>query len=107
MPVKGFINVGKQVDVQFTADQDNTGTVAVASGWVPDATPHPVPQPQVDTVAPGASSTHSFRVPQAFQLRITLDLPDGGSGTLAVRQDGTTISSGTVSSDTIWSFMVA
>ena len=91
MPLIGIINAGKTVDVRFLASQTNTGVTVIPIGWVPRSPGDPVPQPTTQTAAPGTSGTPVFSesIPRtARQLRITIQLPSGGSGTLEVRENG-------------------
>jgi hypothetical protein len=108
MPHKGFVHVGSNVIVKFFANHTNNGASSILTGYVPDPNADPPPSPQFDTVAPGGSATHSLNpVVRAFQIRITVDVPDdNGSGLLEVSENNTVLDRSPISSDTIWAYTV-
>ena len=89
MPLLGSVKIGSTVQIRFTASSSNSGSVSVLSGWVEDGT-NAVPPSQTDpgVIAGMSIRPHTFSVPRAIQLRVTIA---GGDGHLEVLQDGSAI----------------
>jgi hypothetical protein len=104
MPFMGVVSTGDKVDIRFSADPTNSGSTALATGYVPDGV-HPPAPIEFDMVAPGGVETQHSRVRPAFSLKITVDVPVKGSGTLEVFVNGALRDRGKVG-DTIWTYGV-
>ena len=102
MPYMGEIAIGDQIKVSLRADSGNLGSTAIGTGYVPDGV-HPPPPSEFDMVAPAGVVTQYTRVRPAYALKITVDVPPGGSGMLEVFVNGTKRDSGVVN-DTIWTY---
>lgn len=83
MPFMGEVSTGDRMLVTFRADAANQGSSALATGFVPDGVNPPAPT-EFDMVAPGAVGSQRTRVRPAFGVKITVDVPGGGSGLLEV-----------------------
>ena len=83
MAWKGVLTIGSTIDISFSADM-NEGSTALSSLLIPTAGA-PAPTPLLLIVGPGDKTTKQEKIPAAVQaLRIDVDLPDGGTGTLTV-----------------------
>ncbi|MET0398089.1 MAG: hypothetical protein ABW277_14915 [Longimicrobiaceae bacterium] len=83
MPFMGEVSTDDKMQVTFRADAGNQGSSALATGFVPDGVNPPAPT-EFDMVAPGAVETQHTRIRPAFGVKITVDVPAGGSGFLEV-----------------------
>ena len=102
---KGSLKAGTQLQVSFSCAQTNNGTTAIVYMFMSDSN-KPMPAPQMQFIAPGATLAKDFNVPkEAAACRITIDPPDGGKGTLTVKQ-GTQDWSNTLTGDDSWFFDV-
>jgi hypothetical protein len=105
MSFKGVVRIGEKVRVVFSADPANNGSSALMTGYVPDGM-HPPPPSEFDMVAPGGVESQHTTVRAAFALRITVDVPDLGGGTLEVWINGVLKDQDQVD-DTMWTYAIA
>lgn len=104
MPFMGEVATGDNLRITFRADAANQGSSALITGYVPDGV-NPAPPTQFDMVAPGGAATQQTQVGPSFALKIALDAPPGGGGTLEVFVNGTLRDREGVE-DTIWTYGV-
>jgi hypothetical protein len=105
MSFKGIVRIGEKVRVVFNAAPANSGSSALLTGYVPDGM-HPLPPSEFDMVAPGGEETQHTTVRAALALRITVDVPDGGSGKLEVWSNGVLKDEADVG-DVVWTYAIA
>jgi hypothetical protein len=104
MPFMGEVATGDKMRISFRADPSNSGSTALATGYVPDGV-HPQPPTEFDMVAPGGVENQHTRVRPAFAVKIMIDVPAGGSGVLEVFVNDRLRDRGQVV-DTVWTYGV-
>jgi hypothetical protein len=103
MPLQaGKLQSGKSIEVTFAADASNTTSSSVVVGHVPTGGTKPV----VFTVPAGAGQSRSVAVKKQILLRIDVDVPPDGKGTLTVVQGTRKWDTPQVDGDTIWTFEI-
>jgi hypothetical protein len=102
MPFKGEVSTDDKLQITFHASPENQGSSSLLTGYVPDGVHPPAPS-EFDMVAPGGVANHHTRVRPAFGLKITVDVPVGGRGELAVFANGALLDREEVE-DTIWTY---
>jgi hypothetical protein len=105
MAWKGVLTIGSTIEITFSADAQNEGSTALSSLLIPTAGA-PAPTPLLLIVGPAGKTKKQEKIPAAVQaLRIDVDLPDGGEGTLTV-SDGVDTWSEELTDDDTWIFSV-